>query len=192
MKTTLYTSLLLASLCTSAGATPFTGAGAPGALTVNNTGQFLPGATATLGTAVATATVLTLVGSDDSAGLGCEGGTYEVPGPCRLQVLYGQGGRYSFSWDYSTADISAGGDTFGVLVDGVAQMVYGDPGGPVSDSGSATFVANSTFGWYLNCTDCTGGAAMVAITNFSVPEPSTWGLVLAAGMAAGWRRRRAR
>ncbi len=188
MKTACTALLLTAALVASAWATPFTGADSPGVLDVSNTGGFVPGATPVPGAANATPASLTLVGSDDSSSLGCAGGVYEVPGPCRLQAVFNQRGVYSFSWAYSTADISAGADIFGVLVDGVAALVYGDPGGPVSQSGSATFAAKSSFGWTINCTDCTGGAATVVISNFDVPEPSTWALVVAAGLAAGWRR----
>ena len=188
MKTARTAFLLAASLAASAWATPFTGADSPGMLGVSNTGSFVPGAAPTLGVANATPTLLTLVGSDDTSGLGCSGGVYEVPGPCRLQAVFNKRGVYSFSWAYSTADISAGGDVFGVLVDGVAALVYGDPGGPVTQSGSATFAANSSFGWTINCTDCTGGGATVALTNLNVPEPTTWALLAAAGLAAGWRR----
>jgi PEP-CTERM motif len=176
-------------LAAPAWATPFTGAGSPGALDVSNIGSFLPAATPVPGSASATPDVLTLVSGDDPAGQGCAGGVYEVPGPCWVQAVYNQRGVYSFNWDYSTADISAGGDVFGVLVDGVAMMVYGDPGGPVMQSGSARFAATTSFGWYINCTDCTGGAATVTISNFDVPEPSTLSLLIAGVAAAGFRRR---
>jgi len=58
----------------------------------------------------------------------------------------------------------------------------------ISDGlGDRTFTASSSFGWFLNCTDCTGGTATAMISNFAVaqaiPEPSTYAL-MAAGLAA--------
>ncbi len=71
-------------------------------------------------------------------------------------------------------------------------MVYGDPGGPVAQTGSASFAAATSFGWFINCTDCTSGSATVVITKLDVPEPATWALLAAAGLAAGWRRNSSR
>ena len=190
-KTLLTSLLLLGAGATTAWATPFTGAGSPGALAVVNTGAFGAGATPVLGTAAATTTQLTLVGSDDASGTGCTGGVYEVAGPCRTSAAYQQRGVYAFNWAYSTADISAGGDSFGVLVDGVAIPVYGDPGGPLLASGSARFAAFTSFGWYINCTDCTGGAATARVSNLDLPEPAPWALVFLAGGLAGIARRSA-
>ena len=96
-------------------------------------------------------------------------------------------GTYSFHWSYLTADADGpAGDIFGVLVNGVRTSLS-DPGGSISQSGDRTFTASSSFGWFLNCTDCTGGTATAMITNFTVaqaiPEPSTYAL-MAAGLAA--------
>ena len=193
MKKTLFCHLIWLGACTSAAwATPFTGAGSPGVLSVSNVGTLGGGAAAVLGSATATPTLLTLVGSDDPSGVGCNGGTFEVAGPCWTAAIYNRRGVYTFSWDYSTADISPGGDMFGVLVDGVAKLVYGDPGGPVNSSGTATFTAFSSFGWTVNCTDCTGGTATVRISGLNVPEPAPLALVVMAGALAGLVRRRGR
>ena len=117
----------------------------------------------------------------------CVGGTYAFAGPCQIQTTIALPGTYSFHWSYSTVDPDgAAGDIFGVLVNGVRTQLS-DPGGSaISQSGDRTFAASSSFGWFVNCTDCTGGAATAVITNFAVapvPEPSTYAL-MAAGLAA--------
>ena len=66
-----------------------------------------------------------------------------------------------------------------------------------SQSGDRTFTATSSFGWFMNCTDCTGGAASAQVSAFStvaaVPEPSTYAAMLGglAALGAVARRRRA-
>lgn len=164
-----------------------------GDFSVANTGT-LVGDPIQPGSAVlASATELQLAGGD--AGVGCDGGVFSnATSPCALMVTLGRAGDYSFHWDYSTADgFGPGADLFGVVVDGLITLMS-DPGGSVSQSGSASFTASSSFGWFINCTDCTDGSASVSITQFSttaVPEPATAALVLAAlaGVAGVSRRR---
>ena len=83
---------------------------------------------------------------------------------------------------------------FGVIVNGTA-MTLSNLGGSVSQSGDASFSASS-FGWFMNCTDCIGGAATATISNFSfaqaVPEPSTYALMLGGIGALGVIGRRKR
>jgi hypothetical protein len=105
-------------------------------------------------------------------------------------------GTYSFHWSYLTADDAGpAGDIFGVIINGTF-MALSDPGGPITQSGNANFAASSSFGWFVNCTDCIGGAATATITNFAfaqaVPEPSTYALMLSGIVALGLIGRRKR
>jgi hypothetical protein len=132
-----------------------------------------------------------LVGGDSNPN-GCTGGTYSVLGPCQIQAVYAVPGAYSFAWSYATADgAGPGGDFFGVLVDGV-RITLSDLGGPVNQVGAQQYTAATSFGWFLNCTDCTGGAATATITALAVPEPSAWVLLVAGGAALATRLRQRR
>jgi len=177
----------------------FTGPVAPAAWTVTNTGT-LSGGSPILGSAVFSTTQLTLAGSDSLSPSGdapsCSGGVFQTLGPCQLSVTTNLPGSYSFSWSYLTSDASGpGGDLFGVIVDS-NRIVLSDPGGPISQSGSRSFEAGSSFGWFMNCTDCIGGSATSTISQFTfataVPEPETYALMFAGalGLAARLRRRR--
>ena len=79
-----------------------------------------------------------------------------------------------------------------MLING-SRTQLSDPGGPIAQSGHVSVSAGSSFGWYVNCTDCIEGAATVRITNFQagvVPEPATVALFSAGVLAAGVARRR--
>jgi hypothetical protein len=182
MNKTLLTLLVAAVCAATAQATPVVGPGSPGALVISATGN-LP-LNGTGGSATATPSTLVLVGGNAEPN-GCTGGVFEVLGPCRIQAVYAVPGRFSFTWAYSTADTAGpGGDIFGVLVDGRA-ITLSDLGGPLNQGGtSVLYTASSSFGWFINCTDCTSGAATATISGFTVPEPSSLALVLVAGIAA--------
>jgi hypothetical protein len=192
------TRLPLVALLASALAGPvlaagFAGNADPANFTVATMGTLL-GDPANSGGAQFTATELLLTGGS-SAG-GCDGGTYAVAGPCELGVHLASAGTYQFHWSYSTTDVDGpAGDMFGMLIDG-QRTAISDPGGAVAQSGDVVIGASQSFGWTLNCTDCTGGTASVTISNFSltpVPEPAGWALLLAGGAGlAALRRRRAK
>ncbi len=198
MKTTALFALLLA-----AGAGPalaaFSGPAAPANFTVSNVGT-LTGGSPTLGQALFSPTQLFMAGSDTLASPagsftpGCSGGVYGVlASPCELDVTIATAGSYSFSWNYITTD-SAGpaGDIFGVIVDGV-HLQLSDPGGAFAQTGSATFTAQSSFGWFINCTDCIDGAATATVSAFTltpaVPEPASALLLLSGVAVVGLARR---
>ncbi len=170
----------------------FTGPFAPGTFASTFTGN-VSGATTTI-----SPTQLTLVGADDPFVKGCTGAISGYAGPCQVTVSHGGVGSsdtISFHWTYSTADIYAGYDLFGVIADGVAT-VLSDPGAALMQSGNYSFTSTSSFGFFINCTDCVGGAATASVSAFqvgAVPEPSTVALIfLGAALIATALRGRGR
>jgi hypothetical protein len=126
---------------------------------------------------------------------GCSGGFFQTLGPCQLQVTLNMPGTYSFSWSYLTSDeAGAGGDPFGVIVDST-RIQLSDPGGANAQSGTRMFAATSSFGWFINCSDCIGGSATATISQFglaaAVPEPETYALMVVGvlGLVARLRGR---
>jgi hypothetical protein len=171
-------------------AADFTGPTAPGNWVVTNTGSLI-GGSPTLGSATFSTTQLMLTGSNSLSPLddspGCSGGFFQTLGPCQLQVTTNLPGTYSFSWSYLTSDTAGpGGDPFGVIVDST-RIQLSDPGGANSQTGTRTFAANSSFGWFVNCSDCIGGSATSTISQFTfaaaVPEPETYALIVAGVLA---------
>jgi hypothetical protein len=177
----------------------------PTTWTVTNTGS-LTGGSPTLGSATFSTTQLVLTGSNSLSPSGdapsCAGGFFQTLGPCQLQVTNTVPGTYSFSWSYLTSDAAGpGGDLFGVIVDS-NRIQLSDPGGANAQSGTRTFSAVSSFGWFINCSDCIGGSATSTISQFSfasaVPEPDTYALMMAGILGlvsrfkAGPRERRLR
>ena len=127
---------------------------------------------------------------------GCSRATYSgaraLPGAGRPSLSC----TFSFHLSSLTADgAGPAGDIFGVIVNGVFTPLS-DPGGALTQSGNASFAASSSFGWFVNCTDCIGGAATATISNFAVaqaiPEPSAYALMLSGIGALGLIGRRKR
>jgi len=182
-----------------AAAADFTGPVAPATWTIINTGT-LTGGSPTPGSATFTTTQLTMIGANSISPGGdapsCAGGFFQTLGPCQLQVTNNLPGTYSFSWSYLSSDTAGpGGDLFGVIVDS-NRIQLSDPGGALQQAGTRTFAASSSFGWFINCTDCIGGSASATISQFAfaqaVPEPETYALLVAGALATavGVRRRR--
>lgn len=175
-------------------AADFTGPTAPANWAVSNTGTLT--GSPTPGVATFSTTQLTMTGSDSlspNLSPGCAGGFFQTLGPCQLQVTLNMPGTYSFSWSYLTSDTAGpGGDQFGVIVDST-RIRLSDPFGANSQSGTNSFAAASSFGWFINCGDCIGGSATATISRFgfaaAVPEPESYALMFAGALAVAARLR---
>ena len=181
-------------------AADFTGPLVPANWTVSNTGTLI-GGSPTLGSATFSTTQLVMTGSNSQSpsgfAPGCSGGFFQTLGPCQLQVTANVPGTYSFSWQYLTSDTAGpGGDTFGVIVDST-RISLSDSAGANSQSGTESFAAASSFGWFINCGDCIGGSATTTVSQLAfvaaIPEPETYALMVAGvlGLAVRLRHRRA-
>ena len=194
--------LALSGFAGSAFAIDFTGPVAAGNWASTSTGTFV-GGSPTVGSAVFSTTQLVLTGGNSISPPpggdtpGCTGGSFQVLGPCQFQSTIGLGGTYAFNWSYLTADgAGPGGDIFGVIVDGT-RTVLSNPGGAIGQNGATSFTAASSFGFFINCTDCIGGSASATVSGLNytaqaIPEPSTYALMLlgALGVAGQIKRRK--
>lgn len=112
---------------------------------------------------------VTLTGGNTASASGCGGSQYGfASSPCNVSASFpGRGRTFTFDWSYSTTDTSGpGADLFGVIVDGKV-MPLSDPGGAMSQSGKVEIAAASALQLYLNCTDCTDGAAQAMVTKLN-------------------------
>jgi hypothetical protein len=108
---------------------------------------------------------VTLAGGNATT-TGCSGGQFGFSSaPCTVTAQVNQpGGTFSFDWSYTTKDTSGpGADLFGMLVDGT-PVPLSDPGGALTQSGRREVTATNSLTFYLNCTDCTEGAAQATVS----------------------------
>jgi len=184
------------AVCRGPAAADFTGAVAPATWTISNTGT-LTGGSLTPGVATFSTSQLMLMGGNASSpGLdapSCIGGVFFTLGPCQLQVTNTLAGSYSFTWNYLTSDPAGpAGDLFGVIVDS-NRVQLSDPFGFGTQSGTRTFAATSSFGWFMNCTDCIGGSATTTISQFTftpaIAEPESYVLIVAGVVGLAVRLR---
>jgi hypothetical protein len=109
---------------------------------------------------------VTLVGGNSTDAAPCAGAQYGfATSPCNVTAQLQKGtGSHKLAWTYSTGDSSGpGADLFGMVVDG-RVVPLSDPGGPQQQSGTVEVAANSSLAFFLNCTDCTSGAAQTTVT----------------------------
>src|SRR5262249_11904772 len=99
---------------------------------------------------------LTITGGNTGANPGL--GYSSVINTCEINFTHPSGLIIKFHWSYKSA-VDPGLDPFGMLVDG-AHITLATVNG---SSGDVSVFAKSTFGWFINCTDCTSGAATAVI-----------------------------
>ena len=112
---------------------------------------------------------VTLAGGNGTGANGCAGAQYGfATSPCSVSASFpGAGRTIAFEWSYSTTDTSGpGADLFGMVVDG-KLMPLSDPGGAMTQSGKVEIVAANSLQLYLNCTDCSDGAAQAKVSNLT-------------------------
>jgi len=159
---------VMASLPARADIIGFTGPFDPGTWTTTFLGTLNLSAGGGPGMTTQTATTLTIVGGDTGIAppaLGCTSGL----NTCEIDITHSGGLLIKFHWAYTSADVP-GFDPFGMLVDGSHINLATVSGA----SGDVVVAPKSTFGWFINCTDCTSGAATAIITGFvAAPEPAS-------------------
>lgn len=112
---------------------------------------------------------VTLAGGNGTGASGCAGAQYGFANsPCSVSASFpGASRAYTFDWSYSSTDTSGpGADPFGMIVDGKV-VPLSDPGGAMTQSGKVEIVAATSLQLYLNCTDCSDGAAQAKVSNLT-------------------------
>ncbi len=167
---------VMASLPARADIIGFTGPFNPATWTTTFLGTLNLSAGGGPGSTTQTTTTLTIVGGNTGIPpptLGCTSGI----NTCEIDITHAGGLLIKFHWAYSSAD-DPGFDPFGMLVDGSHINLATVSG----SSGDVVVAPKSTFGWFINCTDCTSGAATAVVTGFvAAPEPASL-LLLGLGL----------
>jgi hypothetical protein len=111
---------------------------------------------------------------------------------CTVQfTITSQTNQIQFHWSYTTDDaFGPSGDPFGYLVNSVLFQLTDDFGATVQ-SGDVTVALGptDTFGFYVDCMDCTLGSSSATVSQFAalsgpaaLPEPASL-LLLAVAIA---------
>jgi hypothetical protein len=154
----------------------FTGLFAPGTWTTNFLGTLNLALGGGPGSTSITTTTANIIGGNTGVAppaLGCTSGI----NTCEVDFVHSGGFLYKFHWSYSTTD-DPGFDPFGIIVDGNHITLASTNGA----SGDVVVGSKSSFGWFVNCTDCTSGAGSAVITAFAAaPEPASY-LLLGLGL----------
>ncbi|HEY7165724.1 MAG TPA: PEP-CTERM sorting domain-containing protein [Candidatus Binatia bacterium] len=172
MKRTVAVAIAALALMFSAGAQAdtigFVGLFNPGTWTTNFLGTLNLTQGGGPGSTTINPTTLNILGGNTGIappGVGCTSGN----GTCEIDFVHSGGFLYKFHWSYNTAD-DPGFDPFGIIVDGNHIPLSITNG----TSGDVVVGAKSNFGWFINCTDCTSGAASAVVTGFAAaPEPTS-------------------
>ena len=135
----------------------------------------------------------TLTGADN-------GGRYEIDNYTLYLERVNVGQSLTFDWTYSTLDNGGSGwDPAGYLINDTLYQLS-PPNAPqnttVSGMAAITLLAGDTFGWYVEGVDSRNGPGQLAVSvsgvTLAVPEPATYGLLLAGLALVGLRARRQR
>jgi len=156
----------------------FTGLFSPATWTTNFLGTLNLSLGGGPGSTSINSTTLNIVGGNTGVASPTPGCTSGI-NTCEIDFVHSGGFLYKFHWSYNTTD-DPGFDPFGIIVDG-NHITLATVNGT---SGDVVVGSKSIFGWFINCTDCTSGAANAVITAFAAaPEPASF-MLLGFGLLA--------